>query len=97
MTGPNTFPSPRTGEYFNPSLQGPNALTLDGQRLGQLASGVREHGITRMQLLDVGQVVTQEHHMLSHVVGTTGDTIMYDLKGQGADVVLPYAIILWRS
>lgn len=82
MTNPDGYPVPRPNGEFDLSLQGSNALNLDEQRLRQVASGIREQGITRERLMDIANHrLTEDNPLLSHVVGSAGD----DVQRNGGD------------
>lgn len=76
MTNPDRLPVPRPSGDFDLPLHGPNALNLDEQRLSQVASDIRERGITREQLIDIAnRKLTEGNPLLSHIVGYASDDI----------------------
>jgi|GEM_PF-1560063 len=83
MTNYDHLPTHRPSGDFDLPLHGPNALNLDEQRLRQVASGIREQGITREQLIDIAnRRLTEGNPLLSQVVGYAGD----DIERNGGDV-----------
>ena len=83
MTNYDNLPAPRPSGDFDMPLRGPNALNLNEQQLRQVASGIREQGITRDQLIDIAnRRLTEGNPLLSHVVGYASD----DIQRNGGDV-----------
>jgi len=83
MTNYDRLPAPRPSGDFDLPQQGPNTLNLDEQRLRQIASGIRQQGITREQLLDIADHrLTEGNPFLSHAVGYAGA----DVQHNGGDV-----------
>jgi hypothetical protein len=82
MVDHGNFPAQRSGGEVALPVDAPNALNLNEQWLREIASDIRQHGISRDELNDIAKRrLTEDNPVLSQFVGDSID----DVRRSGGD------------